>query len=135
MVSRHGRVFSIKSHERILCRGRGSGRGFDMAESPPPSQDVFVYTDCLSLLHAISSVSEATAVTTGSRGDPGTRIQARERELQDEICRFCTDSANHITVSARNYIMPRVFEMVNLCSDMRADAARERGADWCCWAT
>ncbi|KAL1467491.1 hypothetical protein MTO96_042143 [Rhipicephalus appendiculatus] len=55
-------------------------------------------------------------------------MQARARELEDEISRFCADSANRITVSARNYIMTRVFELVSLCSDMRADAATERGA-------
>ncbi|KAL3203828.1 hypothetical protein MRX96_041671 [Rhipicephalus microplus] len=75
-----------------------------------------------------SSVSEVTAVAIGHRVDPGTRMQARARETEDEISRFCADSANRITVSARNYIMSRVFELVNLCSDMRADAAAERGA-------
>ncbi|KAL1476361.1 hypothetical protein MTO96_036558 [Rhipicephalus appendiculatus] len=75
-----------------------------------------------------SSVSEATAVGIGLRADLGTRMQARARELEDEVSRFCADSANRITVSARNYIMTRVFELVSLCSDMRADAATERGA-------
>ncbi|KAL3249906.1 hypothetical protein MRX96_055774 [Rhipicephalus microplus] len=65
---------------------------------------------------------------SGHRGDPGTRMQTRAREIEDEISRFCADSVNRITVSARNYIMSRVFELVNLCSDMRADAATERGA-------
>ncbi|KAL1454689.1 hypothetical protein MTO96_043714 [Rhipicephalus appendiculatus] len=55
-------------------------------------------------------------------------MQARARELEDEVSRFGADSANRITVSARNYIMTRVFELVSLCSDMRADAATERGA-------
>ncbi|KAL3221558.1 hypothetical protein MRX96_005050 [Rhipicephalus microplus] len=55
-------------------------------------------------------------------------MQARAREIEDEISRFCADSANRITVSARNYIMSRVFELVNLCSDMRVDATAERGA-------
>ncbi|KAH8021082.1 hypothetical protein HPB51_012366 [Rhipicephalus microplus] len=77
---------------------------------------------------AASSVSEATAVAIGPRGDSGARIQAHARELEDEISRFRTNSANWIAVSARNYIMPQVFEMVNLCSDMQADAATERGA-------
>ncbi|KAH6920328.1 hypothetical protein HPB50_028686 [Hyalomma asiaticum] len=77
---------------------------------------------------ACSSVSEDTAVAIGHRADPGARMQARARELEDELSRFCADSANRITVSARNYIMSRVFELVNLCSDMRADAATERGA-------
>ncbi|KAH7985449.1 hypothetical protein HPB51_026824 [Rhipicephalus microplus] len=77
---------------------------------------------------ASSSISEVTAVGIGHRGDPGTRMQTRAREIEDEISRFCADSVNRITVSARNYIMSRVFELVNLCSDMRADAATERGA-------
>ncbi|KAL3198221.1 hypothetical protein MRX96_044494 [Rhipicephalus microplus] len=55
-------------------------------------------------------------------------MQTRAREIEDEISRFCADSVNRITLSARNYIMSRVFELVNLCSDMRADAATERGA-------
>ncbi|KAH8036385.1 hypothetical protein HPB51_000167 [Rhipicephalus microplus] len=75
-----------------------------------------------------SSVSEVTAVGIRHRGDPGTRMQTRAREIEDKISRFCADSVNRITVSARNYIMSRVFELVNLCSDMRADAATERGA-------
>ncbi|KAL1487001.1 hypothetical protein MTO96_046713 [Rhipicephalus appendiculatus] len=75
-----------------------------------------------------SSVSEVTAVGIGLRADLGTRMQARARELEDEVYRFCADSANRITVSARNYIMTRLFELVSLCSDMRADAATERGA-------
>lgn len=75
-----------------------------------------------------SSVSEGTAVAIGHRADPGARMQVRARELEDELSRFCADSANRITVSARNFIMSRVFELVNLCSDMRADAATERGA-------
>ncbi|KAL3221565.1 hypothetical protein MRX96_005057 [Rhipicephalus microplus] len=74
-----------------------------------------------------SSVSEVTAVGIRHRVDPGTRMQARAREIEDEISRFCVDSANRITVSARNYIMSRVFELVNLCSDMWADATAERG--------
>ncbi|KAH6941182.1 hypothetical protein HPB50_014601 [Hyalomma asiaticum] len=75
-----------------------------------------------------SSVSENTAVAIGHRADPGARMQVRARELEDELSRFCADSANRITVSARNFIMSRVFELINLCSDMRADAATERGA-------
>ncbi|KAH7987816.1 hypothetical protein HPB51_026527 [Rhipicephalus microplus] len=77
---------------------------------------------------ASSSVSEVTAVGIGHKGDPGTRMQTRAREIEDEISRFCADSVNRITVSARNYIMSRVFELMNLCSDMRADVAMERGA-------
>ncbi|KAH7963911.1 hypothetical protein HPB52_023784 [Rhipicephalus sanguineus] len=76
---------------------------------------------------AESSVSETTAVETGRRADFGTHTQARARELEDQISRFCADSANRITVSARNYILSRVFELVGLCSDLRADAAVERG--------
>ncbi|KAH7963846.1 hypothetical protein HPB52_023719 [Rhipicephalus sanguineus] len=62
-----------------------------------------------------SSVSETTAVETGRRADFGTQTQARARELEDQISRFCADSANRIT-------------LVGLCSDLRADAAVERGA-------
>ncbi|KAL1485846.1 hypothetical protein MTO96_031721 [Rhipicephalus appendiculatus] len=75
-----------------------------------------------------SSVFEATAVGIRLRADLGTRIQARAREFEDEVSRCCADSANRIMVSARNYIMTRVFELVSLCSDMRADTATERGA-------
>lgn len=75
-----------------------------------------------------SSVSETTAVETGRETDHGARAQARARELEDQLSRFCADSANRITVSARNYILTRVFELVALCSDLRADAAVERGA-------
>ncbi|KAL3243069.1 hypothetical protein MRX96_020743 [Rhipicephalus microplus] len=48
-----------------------------------------------------SSISEVTAVGIGHRGDPGTRMQTRAREIEDEISRFCADSVNRITVSAR----------------------------------
>ncbi|KAL3258805.1 hypothetical protein MRX96_046367 [Rhipicephalus microplus] len=34
--------------------------------------------------------------------------------LEDKISSFCADSANRITVSARNCIMSRVFEMGSL---------------------
>ncbi|KAH7963917.1 hypothetical protein HPB52_023790 [Rhipicephalus sanguineus] len=77
---------------------------------------------------AQSSVSDATAVLAGLRTDPGTGAQARARELEDEIARFCADTTNRITVSARIYILTGVFELVGLCSDLRADAASERGA-------
>ncbi|KAL1467489.1 hypothetical protein MTO96_042141 [Rhipicephalus appendiculatus] len=77
---------------------------------------------------AQSSVSGTTAVETGLGVDPGSRAQARARDLEDEISRFCADPSNRITVSCRNYIMTRVFELVSLCSDLRADAASERGA-------
>ncbi|KAL1470070.1 hypothetical protein MTO96_040690 [Rhipicephalus appendiculatus] len=76
---------------------------------------------------ALSSVSETTAVETGLRMDPGSRAQARARELEDEISRFCADPSNRITVSCRNYIITRVFELVGLCSDLRADAAWSAG--------
>ncbi|KAL1485843.1 hypothetical protein MTO96_031718 [Rhipicephalus appendiculatus] len=46
---------------------------------------------------AQSSVSDATAVATGLRTDPGSREQARACELEDEISRFCADSSNRIT--------------------------------------
>ncbi|KAL3199003.1 hypothetical protein MRX96_044102 [Rhipicephalus microplus] len=52
-------------------------------------------------------VSEATAVATGPRGDPGSWIHARARVWEDEISRFCAGSTNRITASARNYIMKR----------------------------
>ncbi|KAH7987086.1 hypothetical protein HPB52_024531 [Rhipicephalus sanguineus] len=68
-----------------------------------------------------SSVSETTAVETGRRTDHGAQAQARARELQDQLSRFCADSV------PRNFILTRVFELVGLCSDLRADAAVERG--------
>ncbi|KAH7963060.1 hypothetical protein HPB52_019458 [Rhipicephalus sanguineus] len=73
---------------------------------------------------AQSSVSDATAVLAGLRTDPGTRAQARARELEDEISRFCSDTTNRITVSARNYILTRVFELVGAT---RGGAPRDRG--------
>ncbi|KAH7961028.1 hypothetical protein HPB52_001213 [Rhipicephalus sanguineus] len=75
-----------------------------------------------------SSVSETTAVETGRRTDHGAQAQARARELEDQVSRCCADSANRIMVSARNFILTCVFELVGLCSDLRADAAVERGA-------
>ncbi|KAH7963996.1 hypothetical protein HPB51_027766 [Rhipicephalus microplus] len=54
-----------------------------------------------------SSVSEVTAVGIGHSVDPGNRMQARAREIEDEISRFCADSANRITgqlVDARREI-------------------------------
>ncbi|KAH7963923.1 hypothetical protein HPB52_023796 [Rhipicephalus sanguineus] len=47
---------------------------------------------------AQSSVSEATAVLAGLRTDPGSRAQARARELED-LSRFCADATNRITCS------------------------------------
>ncbi|KAH6920325.1 hypothetical protein HPB50_028683 [Hyalomma asiaticum] len=52
-----------------------------------------------------SSVSGVTAAGAGTRADLGARTQARAREIEDEISRFCADSPNRITVSARNYII------------------------------
>ncbi|KAL1474086.1 hypothetical protein MTO96_038253 [Rhipicephalus appendiculatus] len=48
---------------------------------------------------AQSSVSGTTAVETGLRVDPGSRAQARARDLEDEISRFCADPRNPITPS------------------------------------
>ncbi|KAL1477820.1 hypothetical protein MTO96_035451 [Rhipicephalus appendiculatus] len=95
-----------------------------------PARHIPVWEDLpwVPTVDAGSSVSEVIAVGIGLRVDLGTRMQARARELEDEVSRFCADSANRITVSARNYIMTRVFELVSLCSDMREDAATERGA-------
>ncbi|KAH7963914.1 hypothetical protein HPB52_023787 [Rhipicephalus sanguineus] len=80
-----------------------------------------------------SSRSTTPAVTSADeddagRTDHGAQAQARARELEDQLSRFCADSANCITVSVRNFILTRVFELVGLCSDLRADAAVERGA-------
>ncbi|KAH7963924.1 hypothetical protein HPB52_023797 [Rhipicephalus sanguineus] len=77
---------------------------------------------------ALSSVSQTTAVLTTSRLDVGTRVQARAREIEEELSRFCLDAGNRIPVNARHFIMARVFELVELCSDLRANAASERGA-------
>ncbi|KAH7962428.1 hypothetical protein HPB52_016029 [Rhipicephalus sanguineus] len=74
-----------------------------------------------------SSVSETTAVEAGRRADLGTRTQIRARDIEDKLSRFSSDSAKRITVSARNFLMSRVFELVSLCSDLRADGATERG--------
>ncbi|KAL3258795.1 hypothetical protein MRX96_046357 [Rhipicephalus microplus] len=50
---------------------------------------------------AASSVTEAASVVTWPKGDPGARMQARARELQDEISSFCANSANRITPRSR----------------------------------
>ncbi|KAH7961728.1 hypothetical protein HPB52_011602 [Rhipicephalus sanguineus] len=77
---------------------------------------------------ALSCVSQTTAVLTTSRLDVGTRVQARAREIEEELSRFCLDAGNRIPLHARHFIMARVFELVELCSDLRASAASERGA-------
>ncbi|KAH7963906.1 hypothetical protein HPB52_023779 [Rhipicephalus sanguineus] len=64
----------------------------------------------------------------GLRSDLGTRVQTRAREIEEELSRYCVETGNRITVNARHFIMARVFELVQLCSDLRADAACERGA-------
>ncbi|KAL1462066.1 hypothetical protein MTO96_043237 [Rhipicephalus appendiculatus] len=56
------------------------------------------------------------------------RVQARARESEEELSRFCVDAGNRIPVTARHFIMAKVFEMVQLYSDLRADAAADRGA-------
>ncbi|KAH7963888.1 hypothetical protein HPB52_023761 [Rhipicephalus sanguineus] len=76
---------------------------------------------------AISSVSQTTAVPHTLRTDVGTRVQTRACEIE-ELSRYCVETANRIPVNARHFIMARVFELVKLCSDLRADAASERGA-------
>ncbi|KAL3227356.1 hypothetical protein MRX96_048778 [Rhipicephalus microplus] len=73
-----------------------------------------------------SSVSENTAVATGLRTDLGSRVMARVQELEEDLSKFCADPSNRITVTCRNYILGRVFELARLCSDLRADAAAER---------
>ncbi|KAH7963061.1 hypothetical protein HPB52_019459 [Rhipicephalus sanguineus] len=77
---------------------------------------------------AISSVSQTTAVPRTLRSDVGTRVQTRACEIEEELSRYCVETANRIPVNARHFIMARVFELVKLCSDLRADAAVERGA-------
>ncbi|KAH7963803.1 hypothetical protein HPB52_022913 [Rhipicephalus sanguineus] len=62
------------------------------------------------------------------RLDVGTRVQARAREIEEVLSRFCLDAGNRIPVNARHFIMARVFELVELCSDLGAGAASERGA-------
>ncbi|KAH7963891.1 hypothetical protein HPB52_023764 [Rhipicephalus sanguineus] len=76
---------------------------------------------------AISSVSQRTAVPHRLRTDVGTRVQTRACEIEEELSRYCVETANRIPVNARHFIMARVFELVKLCSDLRADAASERG--------
>ncbi|KAL1421208.1 hypothetical protein MTO96_004219 [Rhipicephalus appendiculatus] len=77
----------------------------------------------------MSSVSETTAVPSDSRDDVERRVQARAREIEEELSRFCVDAGNRIPVTAQPFFMSRVFEMVQLCSDLRADAAAaDRGA-------
>ncbi|KAL3234657.1 hypothetical protein MRX96_022621 [Rhipicephalus microplus] len=73
-----------------------------------------------------SSVSETTAVATGLRADLGSRIMARVQELENDLSKFCADPSNRITVTCRNYILGRVFELARLCSDLRTDADAER---------
>ncbi|KAH7963866.1 hypothetical protein HPB52_023739 [Rhipicephalus sanguineus] len=63
--------------------------------------------------------------------DVGTRVQTRACEIEEELSRYCVETANRIPVNARHFIMARVFELVKLCSDLRADAAAERGAASC----
>ncbi|KAH7933568.1 hypothetical protein HPB49_014023 [Dermacentor silvarum] len=66
---------------------------------------------------ALSSVSEETAVAAALPADLGSRVQSRVREIEDEV-----------PVEARKFLMARAFEMVAFCSDLRAEAATERGA-------
>ncbi|KAH7963850.1 hypothetical protein HPB52_023723 [Rhipicephalus sanguineus] len=77
---------------------------------------------------AASSVSDATAVVPGLPADAGSRAQRRAREIQDDLLRYMSEPSNKIPVSARNYIMSRVFELVNSYADLRAEASLERGA-------
>ncbi|KAH7962718.1 hypothetical protein HPB52_017645 [Rhipicephalus sanguineus] len=75
------------------------------------------------------TASEGVAVAwKGLRSDLGTRVQTRAREIEEELSRYCVETGNRIPVNARHFIMARVFELVQLCSDLRADAACERGA-------
>ncbi|KAH7985785.1 hypothetical protein HPB52_025403 [Rhipicephalus sanguineus] len=77
---------------------------------------------------AASSVSDATAVVPGLATDIGSRVQRRARESEDELSRYMSESSNKVPVSARNFIMSRVFELVASCADLRVEAASERGA-------
>lgn len=77
---------------------------------------------------AISSVSQTTAVPSALRSDLGTRVQTRARGTEEELSRYCVEMGNRILVHARHFIMAHVFELVQLCSDLKADAASERGA-------
>lgn len=77
---------------------------------------------------AASSVSDATAVVPGLATDIGSRVQRRAREIEDELSRYMSESSNKVPVSARNFIMSRVFELVASCADLSAEAASERGA-------
>ncbi|KAH7963880.1 hypothetical protein HPB52_023753 [Rhipicephalus sanguineus] len=73
-------------------------------------------------------MSQTTAVASGLKSDLGTRVQERACQIEDELSRYCLETANRIPVNARHFIMARVFELVKLCSDLRVDAASERGA-------
>ncbi|KAH6940884.1 hypothetical protein HPB50_009344 [Hyalomma asiaticum] len=74
------------------------------------------------------TVSAVTAVEAGFRADLGARTQARAREIEDELSRFCVDSSSRITVSARNYIVSRVFELGQLVEARREIAGLQRQA-------
>ncbi|KAH7963997.1 hypothetical protein HPB51_027767 [Rhipicephalus microplus] len=90
------------------------------AERPTPTSETEQDEDVR------SSVSETAAVATSLRADLGSRVMARVQELEDDLSKFCADTSNRITVTCRNYILGRVFELARLCSDLRADAAAER---------
>ncbi|KAL1414261.1 hypothetical protein MTO96_007625 [Rhipicephalus appendiculatus] len=109
-----------------------SPEGNSRSQSPDPTtasrQQRLIPTDDRDNEDALSSVSERTAVPSSSTDDVGRRVQARAREIEEELSRFCVDAGNRIPVTARHFIMAKVFEMVQLYSDLRADAAADRGA-------
>ncbi|XP_065302954.1 uncharacterized protein [Dermacentor albipictus] len=77
---------------------------------------------------ALSSVSETTAVAVTLPAGLGSRIQRRIRDIEVEILTYCTATVKKVPVEARKFIMSKIFELVEYCSDLRADAATERGA-------
>ncbi|KAL1475713.1 hypothetical protein MTO96_037083 [Rhipicephalus appendiculatus] len=109
-----------------------SSEGNSRSQSPDPTtasrQQRLIPTGDRDNEDALSSVSERTAVPGDSREDVGRRVQARARAIEEELSRFCVDAGNRIPVTARHFILAKVFEMVQLCSDLRADAAADRGA-------
>ncbi|KAH6941179.1 hypothetical protein HPB50_014598 [Hyalomma asiaticum] len=90
-----------------------------------------------SALELQSVIKQMRPFGTGPRRNNAVSVEGNSqsysikspREIdEDEFSRFLSDSSNKVPVPARNFVMSRVFELAAFSSDLREDAASERGA-------
>ncbi|KAH6940888.1 hypothetical protein HPB50_009348 [Hyalomma asiaticum] len=62
----------------------------------------------------------------------GTRVPVRTQENEEELSRFCADTANRTAVSARNFLMSRVFYWSPYVAAFVRTPPRNEAGPWPC---